>query len=399
MSGSARRTIGRLLGFVVLVTCAGGIYLLSTRAESAPEEPGVSEVRRIPVRLTAAARMDFEDSVSLVGTATAKKYAMVAARVKGTLDAVYVDEGDAVIDGKTELFKTDALKLEKELKIAQLELAVAECSVRVRRANDERVVAALHNAQLDLERHQTLFEEDNVVSKSEVESKELLYLQLQADRKFSLTQIELAERRCDQVRGRVEIAEKDLADTLVRAPIGGVVTRRFKEPGEMANTDAPVLRIEDPSVLEISCLVPAVYRARVEARRTEMDFLVGGDHVSRVVSWVSPTIDARLRTFEARCDFEDPPRGAVAGAKAEIRLVLERRSGLGVPAVSVVQRGGRQVVFVREAGIARMIAVKTGLRTDGHVELLADAIEEGVEVVSQGQFLLNDGTPIRVLAE
>ena len=53
------------------------------------------------------------------------------------------------------------------------------------------------------------------------------------------------------------MAQKDLRDALVYAPISGVVSKRYKEPGEMGGAGQPVIRLEDPAVVEAVALLPA----------------------------------------------------------------------------------------------------------------------------------------------
>ena len=70
--------------------------------------------------------------------------------------------------------------------------------------------------------------------------------------------IDLANAQLEQARLALTIAEKDLADSLVFAPINGWISERFCEPGEMAAPGTPVLRIEDLSVLEVSVFLQSL---------------------------------------------------------------------------------------------------------------------------------------------
>jgi len=80
----------------------------------------------------------------------------------------------------------------------------------------------------------------------------------------------LDKTRLEQVRLQLLMAEKDLADSLVIAPISGKVSQRFMEPGEMAAPGSPVLKIEDLTVLEVSVFLPEEHYARVEPDQTQM---------------------------------------------------------------------------------------------------------------------------------
>ena len=82
----------------------------------------------------------------------------------------------------------------------------------------------------------------------------------------------------------------------------------------MGKPGAPVLRIEDPSLLEVSVFLPAQAYGEVAPGETGMQVLVEGlDLGQHKVTYKSPTIDPVLRTFEARCLLADPPGGRRAG--------------------------------------------------------------------------------------
>jgi multidrug efflux pump subunit AcrA (membrane-fusion protein) len=120
---------------------------------------------------------------------------------------------------------------------------------------------------------------------------------------------------------------------------------------------------------------------------------------ARPVSYKSPTVNAKLRTFEVKSLIESPPAGVAPGCLVEVTLVLDQRQGIGVPSAAVQQRNGASVVFVVEDGAARLKPVETGRDNDGWTEILADALAVGTPVIRMGQQLVTDGTRVSVVAE
>jgi len=118
-----------------------------------------------------------------------------------------------------------------------------------------------------------------------------------------------------------------------------------------------------------------------------------------VVSYKSPTISPKLRTFEVKSILKKPPQGVVPGAIAQIEVVLESRKGLGVPAVAIQKRNDQSVIFVIKNDTAHMVSVKTGLENDGWIEIIDSELTEKTPVVSMGQYLVEDGTPVSVQKE
>jgi RND family efflux transporter MFP subunit len=354
--------------------------------------------KQIPVVVTEALRRTFESRITVSGSVSAERYAMVSARIPGTLDAIYVDEGDCVEAGKTKLFQTDSVKLSKAVAIAQHDLTVAECSVQEKRAQMEKSLAMQNQSRTDVKRYEELLK-TSAIAAQVVDQQRAQCQACDADVKHSQATIDLATAQLEQARLNVKIAEKDMADSLVLAPIDGRVSERFREPGEMAGAGTPVLRIEDLSRLEVSVFLPAEAYAKIVPGSTAARICAGSVDVgSRPVSYKSPTVNPKLRTFEVKALVQSPPDGVVPGCLAEVVIVTDSRPGVGVPSGAVQTRGGRSVVFAVAEGRAKMLPVKIGGQMEGWTEI-TEGLEPGMPVISMGQMLVDDGTPVSIVTE
>ena len=77
----------------------------------------------------------------------------------------------------------------------------------------------------------------------------------------------------------------------------------------MAAAGTPVLRIEDLSVLEVSVFLPEEAYTSVQPGKTKMRIRVGNvDLGERPVSYKSPTVHHKLRTFEVKGLVASPRR-------------------------------------------------------------------------------------------
>lgn len=387
-------------GIAVLAGLGIGVHSIWP-AGRATAENVVAEERgkKIPVVLTAAKEMTFESTIVVAGSAQARNYALVSARIPGSLDAIYVDEGDVVQAGQTRLFQTDSLKLTKAVAFAQQGLQVAELSVREKEAGLAQMLANQELAQVDLDRYRVLIQ-DNAVPKQLFDQQETRWKQASAGVRHADALLALDKAKFEQARLSLLMAEKDLADSLVAAPITGRVSQRLMEPGEMAGAGTPVLKIEDLSVLEISVFLPEEVYAQVVPERTQMRIQVGGAELDlRPVAYKSPTVNPKLRTFEVKGLVESPPPGVAPGCLAQVVIVLDSRNGLGIPSAAVQQRSGQSVVFRVEGGQARLVPVTTGRDMNGWTEILDGGLPAGAEVATMGQQLVSDGTPVSVVQE
>jgi len=383
-----------------LLLCAGTFLYASRYTNAAPgDAPRGADAPATTVEVMPLALRDFERRVQVQGTVEAKRTAVVSAKIPGSLEAIFVDEGDTVSAGQTHLFQTDALKLQKAVEVAQQNLAIARCGRREKEAYQERLTADFEKARIDYERHQLLYE-SNSIAVDVLEQQQSRYRQSVAMCKHAQSLVDLALEQERQAEAALAISQKDLGDTLVIAPLTGKVTHRFLEPGEMAGAGTPVLRIEDPSLVEVSAFLPSQYFAETVPGETQMRIRVYDIEVGDFpVSFRSPTINPKLRTFEVKCEIQDPPEGVVSGAMADIAVLLGQRRGFGVPKDAVQIRGDKPVIFGVEEGEARMLPVETGFEYEGMVEIAGDGLREGLPVIVVGQFHVQEGRRVAVRQE
>jgi len=389
-----------VVGCIVVVVAGLGIWLKLSGHNSRAAEAGVGQqVKSVPVVVTRPVRRTFEQVIVTQGNVEAKNVAMVSPRIPGTLEKFFVDEGDKVVAGQTKLFQTDSITLQQNLTISEHALAVARCAQRQTQANLEKVSADFDKAELDFQRFERLLEK-KAATQDVFEQQQSRYKQIAAAKKLAKAQVELAAEQVRQAEAALAIAGKDMADTTVFAPISGQVSLRIAEPGETGQPGRPILRIEDTSLVEVSVFLPAVYYPAVVAGQTQMKVNVSGiDLGLQTISYKSPTIDSRLRTFEVKCLLKDPPDGIAPGAMARIGGVLESREALGVPSAAIEQRGGQNVIFVVRDNVSHQVTVRPGIENDGWTEIRQGELSEEADVVTMGQYMIEDGSKVTVQKE
>lgn len=349
------------------------------------------------VRVCNVVKYHFEDKILVQGTLEAKNYANVAARVDGNLVEIAVDKGDTVEAGKTRLFTSDKDNRERTVDTARQNLAAMRQNHKVALANVERVKVELKKADMDKERYVRLHKNGSATD-NEVELYMTQYEQACAGLKYAEAS---ADAVAEQVKGAeiaLAIAEKDLADCIIYAPISGVVSKRLKEPGEQGSRGGVVLRIEDLSKIEAVAHIPAQYYSRVIPGETKIRLAIDGkDAGEYAITYRSPVIDTTLRTFEIKALIAgDANRGLVPGAMADITMVMLSREALAVPTHSVLQRNKGTMVYVPRDGVAVPCLVKTGLENEGLTEVSGEGIEEGAQIISEGQYMLSDNDKINI---
>lgn len=381
------------LGFCAVIFLA--LWNSEQRVESSESVPESKKRPPTMIRLTESKEMEFFESVSADGAIKARFYALVSPRISGIIDDVYVREGDLVESGTTRLFQVDSEKLRQSVSHSKQSLVIARSTLDERKANYDKAEADLIQAEKDFARSKSLYEE-KVIPLSQFESDETRVVQLEAMREVSATGITLAEQNVTLAEIDLGMAEKDLRDSVMHAPIGGVVSARYMEPGEMGSPGKNILRIDDTKQLKAAAYMPAQFYPRINPGQSVGEVSVLGKTIgSFPITYKAPAIDSALRTFEVWADIPGDGAYSVPGAQCVLKIILNRAFGLGVPRDAIQQRGGKQWVFVPDGDVAKMVEVRTGLETGGWIELVDPPFPPGAAVVTQGQFLLEDGYPIR----
>lgn len=349
----------------------------------------------VRVKAAAPTKAVFERSHTVQGTIDARNTASVSARISGNLDEIWVDEGDVVAAGETRLFQIDPVNAYNQVVIAEQTLAVAKSGLAVSEANLLKIKAEADKAAADFARYERLHKEGRVTD-NEFEVRQTANAQAAAGLAVGKAQIELSKQQVAQAEAQLGIARKGLSDSLIKAPISGVVSARNAEPGEFISSGSAVLKIVDTNALEVAAFIPAQYFAEVKPGVTKARVAVAGAAPVEVpVSFKSPVIDTTLRTFELK-GLLSGGDALAPGMMADVSVVFEAREGIGVPAGAVLTRGGKTVVFVVENGKAVQKEVKTGFHNGGSVEILG-GLAEGDKVIYEGHTLVRDGLAVNVM--
>jgi RND family efflux transporter MFP subunit len=393
--------VKQIIIFVIAIAATALItlYFAKKILNPVPVETQQEVEQKTAVVVTAVKTRTFERYVEVQGNLESKNFAVVSPRIMGTIEKFFVDEGNSVIANESKLFATDSAALEQTVEIRRKLLDIAKSTKKQAVANLEKIQTDFDKAELDYNRFKRLYEKGAVTADA-FERQESQYKQLQATIKAANANVELAESNIRKSEADLAISEKDLADTVIYAPISGKISRRFKEPGEMGRPGEPAVQIDDPNQIEVSVYIPAQYYAEVAEEQTKMRVSVSGrDMGEYAVSYKSPTINPKLRTFEVKCVLENPLHTVAAGTMAEVRVILETRDGLGVPTEAILSRDSQFVVFVVSGERAHKVAVEKGIENNGWTEIISNELSGQSMVVTMGQNMLDEGEAISVQKE
>lgn len=350
----------------------------------------------IPVKIALAEVREFEDNISVEGSVEAKDVAMVTPRISGTITELFVKEGDVVEKGKTVLFSVDSIRMEQSVILAEQTLAVAKCSVKEKEALKEQANAILHKAEIDYKRQKKLYDDKQIGTLDTIEKLESGMLQAKASAKHVDTLIQLSKEQVSQVEAALKIAKKNLSDTVVMAPISGVVSEKFYYVGDMGIPGEAVFKIESVDNLEASFYIPSQFYSNISVGTTKLMIFSNGKEVGEYkLTYKSPSIDKMLRVFEIKA-YLNKHNQVAPGSLIRGVINLRKFNSIGVPIRSIIKKQDGDVVFIANGSTAKMLPIQSGTEYDEWMSIVGDSVKAGDSVIIEGQFLLNDGTGIEV---
>lgn len=227
----------------------------------------------------------------LVGSVRAHNQTEIYAEIAAPIAEVLVDDGARVEAGDL-LVRLRAGDFEERVRQAEAGLQVAQARVAQAEANLARFEATLRRQEMIVER--------GLGSAAELDT-------ARADALSAAADLELMRAQRDQAASLVSEREVELEDTLIRAPIEGVVGGRNAEIGQQANTSTPLFVIGDPQQMVVSVTLTQRMLGYIRTG-TSVNILSESapeEVISSEVARISPFLHPIAHTTEAEIDIEE----------------------------------------------------------------------------------------------
>ncbi len=212
------------------------------------------------------------------------------------------------------------------------------------------------------------------------------------------------QRAVDQLKAQLDAARRQyrntMDNTVLTAPVAGVVTERNYDPGDMTG-QLPVLTIGQitPSVKLVINVNEQDLSVIKNGMEVEISFdAYEGERFSGKISRISPAVDVASRTFPVEVTLPNPGERLRPGMFGRVVIGLGTRDNVVVPDRAVVKQAGsnNKYVYTYSAGTVGYHRVELGSRLDDGFELLS-GINDGDTVVIAGQVRLSDGAQAKIL--
>lgn len=308
------------------------------------------EVRKEKVRTEPVLKQEIEREVECTAVLEGYETMNVSPSLTGIIEKRYKDVGDRVSTGEL-LVRMD----QTQLRQAQLQVA---------------------NLETEMKRMDALMAGGNVTQQ--------LY---------------------DQTKLGYEQAKEQLSflqnNTYFKATFPGVVSARNYENGELFNGARPILTVVQLNMLKVIINVPEAYFPTIKAGK-KLDIIsdIYPDvKFPATIETIYPTIDPGTHTFQCKVRIPNGNMKLRPGMYVHTTLGVGKEKVVVVPYQSVLKLTGsnERYLFLNEGGIAKRVTVEIGQRFNKYVEVKAEDVFEGKEVVVQGQARLIDGVELEVM--
>ncbi len=223
---------------------------------------------------------DLSIGLAISGALKAVNSAIVKARVAGELQGLTVREGDTVKAGQI---------------VARVDPGEYQARVRQAQQLAESAKAQVDIARRAFDNNRSLVDQ-GFISRTALDT--------------SLASLAASEASYRAAQAGMDVAAKALDDTVVRAPLAGLVSQRLAQPGERVSPEARIVEIVDLSRLELEASLSAT---------ESMDLRLGQSAVLQIEGAAKP-VNARVVRINP---------SAVAGSRAVIAyLAVDSAPGL-----------------------------------------------------------------------
>jgi len=317
----------------------------------------------------------FEDTIEVLGVAKGRQSVTLTAATTQLVDRVRFSDGQRVPRGAVLVELKDT---EQNAGVAQAEARAVEA----RRAYD---------------RYKTLGDQ-GWASKAQVDQYEAAWRSAQAD---------------------VAAAKARQNDRTIRAPFAGVVGLSDVAPGALVNPGAPIVTLDDVSVMRVDFQVPERYLGQLREGQTLLATADAypGETIAGRIAKLDTRVDERTRAITARAEFPNGSGKLKPGMLVRVGVSRGQRTSPSAPESAVSVQGDGAFVFVLHAAargeaqgpgqrpggpgaaqggvMVEQRPIVTGTRQQGFVEIL-DGVKAGERIVADGLNKIQPGQPVRI---
>jgi len=399
-----------LFSVIALLALFDSSCVRDSSGKSQNGKPGASapkpKVKIVPVEQRQQRRM-----VEAVGSLFAYDEVTVSSEAEGRVEEVLVDVGDHVGKGQS---LARVSPVEFQLTVEQQQAALRQARARLglgendgelkdalQAAEVKKAAADLTDAEQKYKRAQSLLE-TGVIPRQQYDEAEARYKAAKANYDLAVQQVENMRASMQQTQVSVNLANKRLRDTQIRAPFAGHIKARAVTVGQYLKVQTPVMTIVNVDPLRARLSVPEKMSPWVRVGREvklSLEAFPGREFTGRI-SRINPSVEEKNRTFEIEALVAN--RGAELKPGSFVKATIQSDKIdqiLVIPYNATSYLFGAYKVFVIQGQTIKEREVKLGDRLGDLVEII-EGLQTGEKIaIGLGGPQLKDGMEVEIAPE
>lgn len=352
------------------------------KVQPLPKEEKKSVSTPVLTRTFKVKRMDFKDTLPVMGTIKAKAEIPLKFEVSGVIKKIYFKEGELINKGD--------LIASLENKDATLKLQYTENKVLSAKSSYESLLKKL-------EIYKQLFEAGAII---ETKLKEV-----ELD-------VESAKAELEAAKTEREIAKEELKKTTLYATTEGLMGPKEAEEGEFVTPQDEIGSLLDISevFVEAGIVERDINRVKAGMKTNISVDAYPNKMFTGVIERIYPIVEGKSRTFTAKIKVLNPQGLLLPGMFSRVEIFsVELEDALIVPAISLISTGEetfllpvipKETIEVEEEGTmlgtVKFYPTKIGYLSSDYAQILG-GVKEGDLVVTEAQGDLNDNMRVRIV--
>ena len=333
------------------------------------EEVVEPEIR--PVRYTTIETSASSATVTLVGRVQAQTEINQSFRIDGRLIERAVDVGDIIKPGQL-IARVDPENEESGVQAAQAQLLAAQARLIEARSSQQRMRELIAEKAVS----QAAFEQATAL-------------------------LSVAESQVKSAESQVTLAKNRLGYTRLFSNVGGVVTSRGAEPGEVISAGRMIIQVAEEGARDAVFDVPASVKNQASRDAQISVALTSDPSITAVgrVREVAPRADPVTGTFTVRIQLIKPPVEMRLGSTVTGQMATDRVTAIELPASALIRSNdGQAAVWIvdPQSKSVAMRTIEVGAYGTNNIQV-TQGLAPGDKVVTAGIQTLRPGQKVELL--
>lgn len=382
------------------------LLLASCAKKEAPVEAAAKAPEPVTVQVVKAESRRVERAISVTGELQPDETVSVSFEVAGRVSSIRSDFGQLVKKGDI-IAELDPREYQIQLDRARAMLVQALARVGLNGDQAEvtpttspsirQAEAQLADAKSKYNSASKLIKTGDIANERFVELEKAMQAR-QAAVDAAKDELRTLSANVQSLKADVRLAEKRLADTVVRAPFNGAIAERMVSPGQYIKENTAVVRVvkSDPLRLRFDVPESAAGSVRVGSTLTFTTDAAQDQKFTATVRELNPSLNQNSRTLTAEARISNPKWQLKPGTFVQVRLITQRDVDITtVPKKSLYNVAGLTKVFTIQGGKAYEHRIPPGIEGADWVEVPSGKIQPGQQVAISNLGTLVNELPVR----